>query len=547
MPPFAMDLCHAPKDVITALFGNMSLKQRFTCALVCSDWSKAAAATTHSIVKHGLRDLTGLQQWLSRNGRHVKAMQLHVCRGAEMDRLPCTQLRDLLLHGEDWDCRLALDSRVWRDIAAATKLTSVVLQQVFTDSQQADVVAALTALPDLQQLTWQEVECGQEGELSDSRLLQQLTSLTGLHLKAVSAEALQHLGSASKLQHLSISGAPEWAAANCPGLQELMGLTSLQLGYRSQGLPSAVNLFTALQQLEVWGVTPTELTCLKALTALTKLRIGDMKPGPTPLQLPALRQLDLCAESYDSNTLHMSQLSSCNQLRDLTLQRFHLVGPDSLAASSMLQELYLHDCTLSSPEGPAYDLGTAGHSWQQVFPGPGRLPHLTSLELCSTDPAPQQADLERLVACCSGLRVLRLYSVELSEPLSWSLTSASALQCLSHLTCLATLHLSTVTDQQCTSLAQLTGLQELEVAYPEQLSPVGLRHLARLQQLTSLSFWEAFDSCKVSTVIQAQLSDTSDGCSSALVNKVRAAGGCKAALTVLLGGVFCVPVRPNVK
>jgi len=70
--------------------------------------------------------------------------------------LPCPQLRDLLLHGEylQW---IILDSRVWGDIAAATNLTSLSLQSVRTDSQQADVVSALTALPDLQHLTWQGV------------------------------------------------------------------------------------------------------------------------------------------------------------------------------------------------------------------------------------------------------------------------------------------------------------------------------------------------------------------------------------------------------
>jgi len=98
------------------------------------------------------------------------------------------------------------------------------------------------------------------------------------------------------------------------------------------------------------------------------------------------------------------QLSSCTQLRQLSLHGINLMGPDSLAASSMLQELRVEDCILSSPEGP-----TGVDPWHLLFPGPGRLPHLTSMELWSVSPAPQQADLERLVACCSGLRMLRLF------------------------------------------------------------------------------------------------------------------------------------------
>jgi len=497
---------------------NMELKQRFTCALVCSDWAKAAAATTHSIVRDGLQDLNGLQKWLDKNGGQMKTMQLRRCRETGMSRLPCPQLQDLLLHGFAWNCKLVLEVRVWTDIAAATKLTSLSLQRVCTDSQQADVVSALTALPDLQQLSWREVECGQTGVLSDSRLLQHLTKLTGLDLEAASAEALQHLSSLSKLQQLGLNEPRVLVAVKVPGLQQLKGLTSLKVDFPLQGLPSAVSHLTALQQLKVCEATATELECLKALTALTKLCVSCMKgvvsPDTTPLQLPTLHSLDLGINLDDDEPLHMSQLSSCTQLRRLSLQLCRLVGPDSLAASSMLQELDLQYCSLSSPEGPA-----CVDPWQLVFPGPGRLPHLTSLVLRSVSPAPQQADLERLVACCSGLRRLE-FRIERS---SWSLTSTSAFDCLSHLSNLVTLHLRTVTDQQCSSLAQLTGLQELEVVHSDELSPVGLRHLARLQQLTNLYFGSAFGSRKVDAVLQAQLSDRFQGRARSLVNKVRAA------------------------
>jgi len=61
----------------------------------------------------------------------------------------------------------------------------------------------------------------------------------------------------------------------------------------------------------------------------------------------------------------------------------------------MLQHLELDYCAVSSADGAA---GPA--SWQQVFPGPGRLPHLTSLRLVHPEPALQHADMECVVACC---------------------------------------------------------------------------------------------------------------------------------------------------
>jgi len=502
------------------LLGNMELEQRFTCALVCSDWAKAAAATTDSIEKVGLglvglEDLTGLQEWLEKYGSQVKTLRLHVSCQADMPRLPCTQLRDLRLCGSD---QLTLEGRLWNDIAAATKLTSVSLQHVFTNSQQADVVSALTALPDLQQLTWREVQCGQGQKLLlDSRLLQQLTKVTRLKLDTVLVEALQHLGSMSKLQRLCLMDADVWDAAEIPGLQQLMALTSLKMRLHLEGLPSVVSNLTALQQLQLWAATPTELNCLKALTALTKLRVGSLNHDHTPLQLPALHSLDLefCSFSGAVIDLHVSQLSSCTELRQLSLQQFRLVGPDSLAASSMLQKLHLQDCSLSSSEGPA-----CVNPWQLVFPGPARLPHLTLLLLVSVSPAPQQADLERLVACCSGLRQLELAAAQSS----WSLASTSAFECLSHLTRLSELELGTIIDQQCSSLAKLTGLRSLVVSRPDEMSPLGLRHLACLQQLTYVLFSGAFDSHKVSTRLQLQLTDGFARTSCTLMNRVRICG-----------------------
>jgi len=149
-----------------------------------------------------------LQRWLEKHGVQLKALQLaQYTYTAVLTALPCPQLRDLLLWG-----RLSVDSRVWSDIAAATRLTYVSLGQVVTASQQADVVSALTALPDLRQLTWSEVRCRGELRLTDSMLLQKLTALTALRLCGAKAAALEHLGLLTRLQDLKLAGMVNWAA-----------------------------------------------------------------------------------------------------------------------------------------------------------------------------------------------------------------------------------------------------------------------------------------------------------------------------------------------
>jgi len=116
----ALDLSDAPGDIIAVLLGHMGIKQLFRCALVCSEWAKAAAGATHSIVKHGMRqklDLARLQQWLGTNGSQVETLQLQGCSFI-LARLPCAQLQDFLVHGHRFG-KPRLD-RVWGDLAAAT-------------------------------------------------------------------------------------------------------------------------------------------------------------------------------------------------------------------------------------------------------------------------------------------------------------------------------------------------------------------------------------------------------------------------------------------
>jgi len=137
----ALDLSLVPSNFINMLFQSLSLSDRLKCALVCKAWAQEAAAATRSIILGDrVHDLSCLQRWLEQHGDQLEVLQLHDCPDSTvLTALPCPQLQDLLLRGS-----LRLVSRVWSDIAAATKLTSVSLEGFQTESQQADVVSALS-------------------------------------------------------------------------------------------------------------------------------------------------------------------------------------------------------------------------------------------------------------------------------------------------------------------------------------------------------------------------------------------------------------------
>jgi len=485
---------------------TMDLPERFTCALVCKAWAEAATVATHSItLKCRVQDLSCLQLWLEKNGKQLKGLQLYQGDGSELKALPCVQLKELLLCA--WS-GLEVEHRVWSDIAAATNLTSISLGWVETMSQQADIVSALTALPNLQHLTWQYVEwCGQQ-TVSDSALLQHLTKLTVLELNGdIESGALQHLGTVTRLQHLSIGAAQDWGAAGCPGLQELKALTSLEVFSSGYDIPAIVCQLTALRQLDVSQATCTGLHQLQVLTSLTLLRVG-LLTGPPPesasLQLPSLQHMEL-SECFAA--LHTSFLSGCTQLHVLLLQGVRFRGTGSLVASTMLQRLKLRNCSSDAADRVA-DMVFNPVAWQQTFRGRGRLPHLTSLQLSFLYPDFQRPDLECVVACCSSLQMLRL------DHLNYS--TASALERLSGLICL---HLRCIDNQECGAVAQLTRLRELRVYSSASLSAVGLRQLAALEQLTSLGFTSCYFD-RVDIILKEQMQDDLPGCSYAIINKV---------------------------
>jgi len=506
------ELSRAPSDVIFLVLQSMDLTDRLTCALVCKAWAQAATAATRSIIlPDRVQDLSCLQCWLDKHGSHMDALQLHKCHGAALTALPCPQLQDLLLNSFGGSA-MVVSSRAWGDISAATKLTSISLCHVLAPSR-ADVVSALTALRDLKRLTWNSVQCS-KADLPDSVLLQQMTRLTYLELRGASSAALQHLSLLTKLQHLTIDDVDGSVAADPPGLQELKALTSLKL-YDVDDIPASVSQLTALQQLEVWRATAAAAAGLQVLTALTELivwRLRGLSAQSPQLQLTGLQHLYLRADQLLAR-MPMSYVASCKQLRVLSLHGFPLRGPGSLVASTLLQHLELSCCALNetSPDGrTAADGAAEPVSWQQVLPGPGQLPHLTSLQLSSENPCLEQSDLEHMVAaCCSSLQVLRLGTLQ-----------DSFAPALARLPALSSLLLSHLTDAQCAPLAQVTGLKELRVAFCAHLSTIGLQQLAALKQLTSLGIFGGYSSEQVSPILREVLLDKLPGCSHAIVNKV---------------------------
>jgi len=248
--------------------------------------------------------------------------------------------------------------------------------------------------------------------------------------------------------------------------------------------------------------TPAALNKLSQLTGLTQLCVDHLiglSPGSAPLQLPGLQHLKVFYA--DNGTMPMSFLASCPPLRLLKLCAIRL-SPGSLVASTMLQHLQLYNCGVSAADG-AVDPA----SWQQVFSGPGQLPHLTYLALTCPDPSLEHTDIECVVACCSRLQVLLLDT--LPED------SASALARLPGLTSLV---LADASDQQCSSLAQLTGLRELSVGDARGVFAAGLQQLVALEQLTSLKLGSLGWS---SGVLREHMSDGPPGLGlSVIINKV---------------------------
>jgi len=129
---------------------------------------------------------------------------------------------------------------------------------------------------------------------------------------------------------------------------------------------------------------------------------------------------------------------------------------------------------------------------------PAATPHLG--ELWTKQPVLQQADIAAVVARCSNLKALCCHT------LPSSLTPA-----LVPLLGLTRLQLHTATDEECSAMAQLTGLRQLMV--------MDLKHVSVVVQLVSLGFGTSYRS-QLGTLADHLLKDNLPCCLHALNNKV---------------------------
>jgi len=179
-----------PSNVITMLIHSMSLSDRVKCALVCKGSGSNRGNTqphtgAHSIIlRDKVQDLSSLQAWFEKHGGQVRCCSCmsamvnladgtalstgHVHRTVDRQK---TSIAARLLHGR---IGFNIDSTMWDDIASATKRRSLRLYLAWTASASRRSVR-LTALPDLEQLTWHRVRCGPQRGLSDSKVLRKLT------------------------------------------------------------------------------------------------------------------------------------------------------------------------------------------------------------------------------------------------------------------------------------------------------------------------------------------------------------------------------------
>jgi len=469
-----------PTGIAVNILSKMDIRQRFSCALVCIEWGKAAAAATNPssvVYLNDSHDRIRLQGWLQKHGNRLQVLLLQADSADYLPTaLPCPKLRDLQLHcNVSYSWQPAVDDRVWEAISAARQLKTVSLSKLRAARSSENVMALLAALPNLQHLGWCSVQCCGERYLPAVPSLQRLTKLTGLDLKDVAAGALEQLSAFTRLRHLSLDGVPHlWGEDGFPGIQQLTSLSRLHLGddvSSDDVISLVVNRMTAVEQLGLHKASYMHIWELRALTRLTNLYVGNvhLPPPPSPLQLPALLRLELGASfTTDETFMPMSHLADCPRLQELSLTCLVLTPPGCLPTLTMLQHFHYHQRALLD-----------------------------------------QADVECLVTCCSSLHMLQLDA-----------RKDVALSTLARLPFLTQLHLGNFHDCQCSSLAKVKSLRQLRLRCASPFPPWRLLQLAALQQLTSLGFvQDGFG--LVGAELEGRMSDRLPGCYRAIVNKVR--------------------------
>ena len=548
-----------PRPALSNLLACVPLQQRLaSCALVCSSWAEAAIAATNSIVlpepsnghvvtadtRLPRTDVASLQEWAQQHGSRLTKLHVDLwgqdvaAAAGEWLKLPCPNLQDLLLQS----CTLGKGSQVCSNIAAATGLTSLVLDEITLPGPAGaskpccsvldQLLSAITSLQKLRQLKLGVFRCPelQPEPHSDAvghsslpmdlvlqlparfmQQLQQLPLLTLLQLgQSATATSLAYLSSLTRLKHLEVSSCSFKPAGCLQGLQQLQTLTQLVLADVAGNvctLAPGVSTLTSLQHLQLlgWGSPMAAAGPLQLPATLSAADIASMT---------RLQQLVLCnvcctraASAAHGKVLEL--LAVLGQLQHLTelvleavqgLQGCPLQAFSALTASSNLQRLCLSDVALGSlgPAAVAPGSAVAQHRhqsvWQYVFPAGSQCPNLADLRLESVRPGLQADDMQHLAQCCPSIQVL----VASLQPAGKGaqLTMLQELPRLQQLALEGGLHPATTGV-----LAQLTGLQHLAVRSVD-ITDMDVVQLTPLKQLTVLDL----SGCSLSNNLWRQLS-----------------------------------------
>ena len=464
------DWSHLPLSPLKLILQQLPLKQRMqSCALVSTSWADAAIAATVDLASEQLeldstRRAKACHSWCVKHHAYAKNVSYSSMRvmGSPLNH---SRLQALSI-STTWTVRLAAAGQ-WRGLLQdATALTTLNLNNTSIYGWPE----AAVQLTGLKSLAVSAVKSKDPGEPhvpgQHLGLLQQLTCLKLKDDDAVTAAALQQLSRLSKLQELCLAGA-DWADDEDDGMEwqlatvnssigRLQCLTSLDI-FCCSPVPVGISKLTSLQQLRIdWG-TSVHPECfagggnLRSLSIANSRMAGEGAQGQLLQHLERMKHLTFLDLS--------SSLTDYNDWEGVSLSAF-----GGITASSSLQYLNLEECCLA--EG----------AWRSMFRQTGQqLTALGYLSLRGAAPGLAANDIKRMVQACPNLHTLNLRTV---------LQPKVSLLALTKLTRLTELDISRVTTESGVRiLAQLSGLRELRVRQPSEVSRVSRLHLTALKQL----------------------------------------------------------------
>lgn len=163
----APDFSTLPMAALVCIMQHVPLRSRMgSSSRVCTAWTDAAAAATTTFDLELCSNHSSLAKFLWKHGRMVTSMELRSSPG--LAQLPCPKL--LRLSIQQCSLHLSPGSQLARDIASATQLSSIQLNQVVFKGEEPDLASVLGALPNLQELTLHNLQVGWQRSRNTLRL-----------------------------------------------------------------------------------------------------------------------------------------------------------------------------------------------------------------------------------------------------------------------------------------------------------------------------------------------------------------------------------------